>query len=468
MKDKQDNLMEKLVSLCKRRGFIFPGSEIYGGLANSWDYGPLGVELKNNIKKLWWKKFVQERGDMVGIDAALMMNPKVWEASGHVATFNDPLVEDKKTHERYRLDHLLEEAGVEDVSTMSFEQMVQKISEIGLKSPKGNELTEPKKFNLMLETYLGPVKDEDNKVYFRPETAQAMFVDFQNVLESSRQRVPFGIAQIGRAFRNEITPGNFIFRTREFDQMEIEFFVKPEEWEKWFDYWLDQQKDWMNDVGIDSTRLHFIEVPAADRAHYSKRSVDTEFDYPFGQKELYGLAYRTDYDLASHQKNSKQDLQYRDPETGEKYLPHVLEPTFGLDRTVLAVLASAYTEIDGGRTTTTEAATDTEVVLRIDKKIAPIKVAVLPLSKKVELTEPARQIVASLRKRWMCQYDETASIGKRYRRQDEIGTPYCVTFDFDSVNDNKVTVRDRDTMQQDRVAIAELEEYLASRLQGAV
>ena len=463
-----ENLMEKLVSLAKRRGFIFPGSEIYGGLANSWDYGPLGVELKNNIKKLWWKKFVQERGDIVGIDAALMMNPKVWKASGHVDTFNDPLVEDKRTHERYRLDHLLEAAGVENVSSMTFEQMVEKIQEIGLKSPKGNELTEPKKFNMMLETYLGPVKDEDNKVYFRPETAQAMFVDFPQVVEATRQRVPFGVAQVGRAFRNEITPGNFIFRTREFDQMEIEFFVHPNDWEKWFDYWLDQQKEWMNEVGIASSKLHFIEVPDADRAHYSKRSIDTEFDYPFGQKELYGLAYRTDYDLRNHQEKSKQDMQYRDPESGEKYLPHVIEPTFGLDRTVLAVLLSAYSEIEGGRTTTTEAATETEVVLRIDKKIAPIKIAVLPLSKKQELTEPARQIVASLRKRWMCQYDETASIGKRYRRQDEIGTPYCVTYDFDSVNDNKVTVRDRDTMQQDRVAIAELEEYLASRLQGAV
>ena len=465
--DKNDpNLMEKLTSLCKRRGFVFPGSEIYGGLANSWDYGPLGVELKNNIKKLWWKKFVQERGDIVGLDAALIMNPKVWQASGHVDTFNDPLVEDKKTHERYRLDHLLEEAGVEKVSEMSFEEMSAKIKEIGLKSPKGNELTEPKKFNMMLETYLGPVKDEDNKVYFRPETAQAMFVDFPQIVESTRQRIPFGAAQIGKAFRNEITPGNFIFRQREFEQMEIEFFVKPEEAGKWFEYWLERQKEWLKDVGVDQSKLHYIEVPEADRAHYSKRSVDTEFDFPFGQKELYGIAYRTDYDLANHQKHSKQDMSFRDPETNEKYIPHVIEPTFGVDRTVLAVLLSAYTEVEGGRTTTTESIKESEVVLRLDKKIAPVKVALLPLSKKEELTRPALQLAQSLRKRWVCHYDETASIGKRYRRQDEIGTPYCVTYDFDTATDGKVTVRDRDTMSQERIAIDDLPAYLAEKLES--
>jgi glycyl-tRNA synthetase len=461
--ENQNDLMEKLVSLCKRRGFIFPGSEIYGGLANSWDYGPLGVELKNNIKKLWWKKFVQERGDVVGLDAALMMNPKVWKASGHVDTFNDPLVEDKRTHERYRLDHLLEEAGVEKVSEMTFEQMTDKVKEIALKSPKGNELTEPKKFNMMLETYLGPVKDEDNKVYMRPETAQAMFVNFSNVVETTRQRIPFGIAQIGRAFRNEITPGNFIFRTREFDQMEIEYFVHPDEWEKWFEYWLEQQKQWMKDIGLSQEKLHFIEVPDADRAHYSKRSVDTEFDYPFGQKELYGIAYRTDFDLKNHQDKSKQDLEYRDPETNQKYLPHVIEPTFGADRTVLAVLLSAYTEIEGGRSTTTEAIKEAEVVLKLDPKIAPIKVAILPLSKKEELSVPAKELANKLRKHWMVMYDESQSIGKRYRRQDEIGTPYCITMDFDSLVDKKVTVRDRDTMAQERIAIDELENYFKQK-----
>jgi glycyl-tRNA synthetase len=458
-----DNLMEKLVSLCKRRGFIFPGSEIYGGLANSWDYGPLGVELKNNIKKLWWKKFVQERDDMVGIDAALVMNSKVWEASGHVATFNDPLVEDKKTHERYRLDHLLEDAGV-NVSGMGFDAMASKAKEMGLKSPKGNELTDAKQFNMMLETYLGPVKSDENKVYFRPETAQAMFVDFKNIVETSRQKLPFGVAQIGKAFRNEITPGNFIFRTREFEQMEIEYFVKPTEWEKNFEQCLEQMKSWMKDIGIAENRIHFVEIPESDRAHYSKRTIDIEFDYPFGQKELYGLAYRTDFDLKNHQDKSKQDLEYRDLEANEKYLPHVIEPSFGVDRTMLAVLVSAYTEIEGGRTTTTESNKEAEVVLRLDKKIAPIKIAVLPLSKKEELSVPAKELANKLRKRWMVQYDESQSIGKRYRRQDEIGTPYCVTMDFDSLEDKKVTVRDRDTMEQERVAIEDLENYFKDKL----
>ncbi|GAC1412068.1 MAG: glycine--tRNA ligase [Candidatus Doudnabacteria bacterium] len=462
-KEIKNDLMEKLVSLCKRRGFVFPGSEIYGGLANSWDYGPLGVELKNNIKKLWWKKFVQERGDMVGLDAALIMNTKVWQASGHVATFNDPLVEDKKTHERFRLDHLLEAAGI-NVSGMGFDAMAAKVKEINLKSPKGNELTEAKRFNMMLETFLGPVQDEENKVYFRPETAQAMFVNFQNALETSRQRIPFGIAQIGKAFRNEITPGNFIFRTREFEQMEIEYFVKPEEWEKHFEHWLEQMKSWMRDIGIAEDRLHFVEIAEADRAHYSKRTIDVEFDYPFGQKELYGLAYRTDFDLKSHQDKSKQDLEYRDPENNEKFLPHVIEPSFGVDRTILAILVSAYTEVEGGRSTTTESVKEAEIVLRLDKKIAPIKVAILPLSKKEELSVPAKELANKLRKLWMVMYDESQSIGKRYRRQDEIGTPYCVTMDFDSLEDKKVTVRDRDTMLQERVLIADLVNYFKEKL----
>lgn len=460
----EDNLMEKLVSLCKRRGFIFPGSEIYGGLANSWDYGPLGVELKNNIKKLWWQKFVQQRDDMVGIDAALMMNNKVWQASGHVGNFNDPLVEDKKTHQRYRLDHLLADFGVAVVG-LDFSELVAKAKEVGLKSPNGNELTEPKQFNMMFETFVGPVKDDDNKVYFRPETAQAMFVDFINVLETSRMRIPFGIAQIGKVFRNEITPGNFIFRTREFEQMEIEYFVRPADWQKYFEHWLEQMKQWMQDIGIDQKRLHFEEIGDGDRAHYSKRTIDIEFEYPFGQRELYGLAYRTDFDLLSHQTASKKDLEYRDPETGEKFLPHVIEPSFGLDRTVLAVLLSAYSTIEGGRSTTTESIKEEEVVLRLDKKIAPVKIAILPLSKKAELSVPAKEIAVTLRKHWYCQYDETGSIGKRYRRQDEIGTPYCLTVDFDSLEDKKVTVRDRDTMAQERVAIADLENYFRDKLE---
>lgn len=440
----ENDLMEKLVSLCKRRGFIFPGSEIYGGLANSWDYGPLGVELKNNIKKLWWKKFVQQRDDMVGIDAALMMNPKVWQASGHISNFSDPLIECKKCHSRFRAD--------------TFDQKQ-------CPNCKGTEFTAAKEFNLMFKTFMGPAEEEANIVYFRPETAQAMFVDFPQVVETSRQRIPFGIAQVGKAFRNEITPGNFIFRTREFEQMEIEYFIKESDWQKYFEYWLEQMKAWLSDIGVDASKLHYIDIPDGERAHYSKRTVDIEFDYPFGQKELYGIAYRTDYDLNQHQNASKKDLEYRDPESGEKFLPHVIEPTFGVDRTFLAVLLSAYTEIEGGRSTTTESIKETEVFLKLDKKIAPVKIAVLPLSKKDEVAKPAKELANKLRKYWYVQYDETGSIGKRYRRQDEIGTPYCVTYDFDSLEDKKVTVRDRDTMLQERVALDDLEKYFKERLE---
>ncbi|MBU6447542.1 glycine--tRNA ligase [Patescibacteria group bacterium] len=438
-----NDLMEKIVSLCKRRGFIFPGSEIYGGLANSWDYGPLGVEMKNNIKRLWWKKFVQQRDDMVGVDAALIMNPKVWQASGHLSNFNDPLIECKKCHSRFRAD--------------TFD--ADKCPNCG-----GKDFTPAKEFNLMFKTFMGPAEEEANIVYFRPETAQAMFVDFPNVLETSRKQLPFGIAQIGKAFRNEITPGNFIFRTREFEQMEIEYFIKPDEWEKQFEYWLGQMKEWVKAVGIDESKVHYVDIADADRAFYSKRTVDIEFDYPFGQRELYGLAYRTDFDLSSHQKASKQDLEYRDPETGEKFIPHVIEPSLGVDRTFLAVLLSAYSEVSGGRSTTTESIKDEEVVLRLPPEIAPIKAAVLPLSKKEELSKPARDLANALRKRWTVQYDETGSIGKRYRRQDEIGTPFCITYDFDTPNDKKVTVRDRDTMAQERVAIDDLETFLAKKL----
>lgn len=431
------------MSLCKRRGFIFPGSEIYGGLANSWDYGPLGVEMKNNIKRMWWKKFVQQRDDMVGVDAALIMNPKVWQASGHLSNFNDPLVECKKCHSRFRAD--------------TFD--ADKCPNCG-----GKDFTPAKEFNLMFKTFMGPAEEEANIVYFRPETAQAMFVDFPNVLETSRQRVPFGIAQIGKAFRNEITPGNFIFRTREFEQMEIEYFVRPEEWKKWFEYWLGQMRQWIKSVGIDESKVHEIEIEKNDRAHYSDRTVDFEFEYPFGQRELYGIAYRGNFDLVNHRMLSGQDLEYRDPETGEKFIPHVIEPSLGVDRTFLAVLLSAYSEVSGGRSTTTEAIKEEEVVLRLPPEIAPVKAAVLPLSKKEELSKPARELANALRKRWTVQYDETGSIGKRYRRQDEIGTPFCITYDFDTPNDKKVTVRDRDTMAQERVVIDDLENFLAKKL----
>jgi glycyl-tRNA synthetase len=452
----QNDLMEKIVSLCKRRGFVFPGSEIYGGLANSWDYGPLGVELKNNIKQLWWKKFVQQRDDVVGIEAALIMNPKVWQASGHVATFNDPLVEDKKTHERFRLDHLLEENGV-DVKNLAFEQMVVKVKELNLKSPKGNELTEPKQFNMMFKTNLGPVETEESEVYLRPETAQGMFVNFKNILDSSRKVLPFGIAQIGPAFRNEITPGNFIFRTREFEQMEIEYFVKPGEWEQWFDYWLEQQKEWLKELGIFENSV-FVEVPEADRAHYSKRSVDTEFKFPFGQKELYGLAYRTDYDLSQHQKMSGQSLEYTDPQTNEKFLPHVIEPTWGVNRTLLAMLCAAYTEEGEGDSK--------RVFLKLPPKLAPYKVAVFPLLKnKLELVAKAREVYDALRKDFSVAWDDRGNVGKRYYAQDEIGTPFCITVDFDTIEkDGCVTVRDRDTKDQPRIKIEELKQYIGSRV----
>lgn len=431
----ESNLMEKIISLCKRRGFIFPGSEIYGGLANSWDFGLLGLELKNNIKKLWWKMFVQERDDMDGLDASILMNPKVWESSGHLKNFSDPLVECKKCHARHRAD-----------------QVTGSCPHCG-----GNEFTASKQFQLMLKTFLGPVESEDNTVYFRPETAQAMFVDFKTIAETSHKKIPFGIAQIGKAFRNEITPGNFIFRTREFEQMEIEYFIHPQDWEKSFEHWLEEMKRWNRLIGLDGKKVHYHEIPGEERAFYSKRTVDVEFDYPFGRNELYGLAYRTDYDLKAH------GLTYCDPETGETFVPHVIEPSLGVERTVLAVLLSAYTETEA-RSGDKEAVHDKEVVLKLPKVLAPIKVAVLPLSRKEELIKPAYAIYRDLQKHWMCRYDETASIGKRYRRQDEIGTPFCVTFDFDSLTDKKVTVRDRDTMEQERVAGGQLIEYISQKL----
>ena len=429
--------MEKLVTLCKTRGFVFPGSDIYGGLANSWDYGPLGVELKNNIKQAWWKKFVTSRLDMVGIDAALLMNPKVWEASGHLATFTDPLVECKKCHERYRADQI------------DLKKACQKC---------GNKdtFTEPSSFNLMLKTWLGPKEDATATVYFRPETAQAMFVDFPLVLTSTRKRIPFGIAQIGKAFRNEITPGNFIFRQREFEQMEIELFIHPSDWEVQFEKWLALMHEWIAECGLASASVHNLEVPKDELAHYSKRTVDIEYDFPFGRKELYGIAYRTDFDLTNHEKASGKDMKYTDPVSGEKYVPHVVEPTFGVDRTFLAVLHAAYAE--------EEVEGEVRTVLRFPKHLAPIKVAVLPLSKKDELASVAEPLAEQLAKRWRTEYDETQSIGKRYRRQDEIGTPFCVTVDFETLEDKAVTVRDRDTMKQERVPLAELENYLAKQL----
>lgn len=426
--------MEKVVSLCKRRGFIFPGSEIYGGLANSWDYGPLGVELKNNVKRLWWKMFVQERSDMVGLDAALIMNPKVWEASGHLKEFSDPLVECKKCHERFRAD------------------------QIDLNAPcpqcKAKEsFTEGKQFNLMLKTFLGPAEEEANVVYFRPETAQAMFVQFKNVMQTSRKRLPFGIAQIGKAFRNEITPGNFIFRTREFEQMEIEYFVKEGEWEKYFEEWQKEMHRWIESVGIDQAKTHEVEIPDGERAHYSKRTVDFEFEYPFGQKELYGLAYRGDFDLKNHEVGSGENLKYRDPETNEEFLPHVIEPTWGVDRTVLAILLSSYTE-DGDR-----------VFLKLKPRLAPFTAAVFPLlANKQELTSKAREVYDRLRRTFSVTWDDRGNIGKRYYAQDEVGTPFCITIDFDTLENNDVTVRFRDTGTQERIPIDQLQTFLLEKI----
>ncbi len=464
-----EDLMDKIISLCKRRGFIFPGSEIYGGLANSWDYGPLGVELKNNIRQAWWKRFVQERADMVGLEGAIIMNPKVWEASGHLENFSDPLFECKKCHQRFRADQVpgveIEQKGkILDKQcgpTLSFKIIADAFCpDCGANAMEN--FTEPASFNLMLKTFLGPTEEKTNTVYLRPETAQAMFIDFNLVLETSRQKIPLGIAQIGKAFRNEITPGNYIFRTREFEQMEIEYFIKEEGWEKHFDYWLEQMKEWMKFLGLNPKHIHLRELPEEERAHYSKRTVDLDYDFPFGTKELYGIAYRTDFDLASHQKASGQDMSYTDPLTGEKFIPHIIEPTFGVDRSVLAVLVEHYDEDEAP--TAEEGEKEKRVVLRLPKAIAPIKVAVLPLSKKSELEKVAQSIADKLRQHFVVNYDETQSIGKRYRRQDEIGTPYCLTIDFESLEDKKVTVRDRDTMKQERIDIEGIAEYLKEKL----
>jgi glycyl-tRNA synthetase len=392
----------------------------------------LGVELKNNIKQLWWDRFVKRRDDVVGIEAALIMNPKVWEASGHVNAFNDPMVECKNCHERYRADQI-------DITAPC-------------PNCKKSAFTEVKQFNMMFKTNLGPVTDEKSTVYLRPETAQGMFVNFKNILDTMRKTLPFGIAQIGPAFRNEITPGNFIFRTREFEQMEIEYFVKPGEWEQWFEYWLEQQKEWLKEMGIEKDAV-FVEIAEADRAHYSKRSVDTEYKFPFGQKELYGLAYRSDFDLSQHQKMSGQSLEYMDPQTNEKFLPHVIEPTWGVNRTFLAVLCSAYREADD------------RIYLKLPAKLAPYKVAVFPLLKnKPELVAKAREIYQELQKHFTVAWDERGNVGKRYYSQDEIGTPFCITVDFDSLENGTVTVRNRDSKEQERVKIEELVSYFQKQL----
>ena len=438
--------MEKIIALAKNRGFVFQGSEIYGGLANSYDFGPLGAQLKKNIKDLWWKMFVESRSDVVGLAANIIMNTKVWEASGHLKNFNDELVECRSCHSRQRADELEADKG-------------KKIEDIACPVCGKKEWTSPTMFNTMFKTNLGPVESDESAVYLRPETAQAMFVDFNEVARVARRKLPLGIAQIGKAFRNEITTGNFIFRLREFEQMEIEYFIEPpktkKDWEKHFDAWLKEIHRFLEALGVDMKRVKDVDVPKEERAHYSEKTVDVEFQYPFGQKELYGLAYRGDYDLKAH------GVTYKDPATGKEFVPHVIEPSFGVERTILATLLSAYTEeeartADGGK--------ETRIVMKFPKEIAPVKVAVLPLSDKEELTKVATGIWETLQGSFATEYDDTQSIGKRYRRQDEIGTPYCVTVDFESLEDKAVTVRDRDTMKQDRVEIKKLEEYLRGKL----
>lgn len=435
--------MEKIVSLCKRRGFIFPSSEIYGGLQGFWDFGPLGVELKNNIKRMWWKKFVQERKDVVGLDSAIIMHPVVWEKSGHVAGFADRLLECKDCHNRFKK---------EDISAADG-------SGGSCPNCSSTNFSEEKEFNTMFKTFVGPVEDSASVTYLRPETAQGTFVNFENVVNSMRVKLPFGIAQVGKAFRNEITPGNFIFRSREFEQMELEFFVKPEEDKKWFDYWVEESYQWFLDLGIKKENIKKRPQKKEELAHYAKETVDIEYKYPFekGWAELLGIANRTDYDLKKH------NQEYNDSENNQKITPYIIEPSFGVDRAALTFLLDAYEEVKGGRTTTTESTKEAEVVLRLHKELAPIKVAVLPLSKKENLAKLAQSVYDGLKTGFAAAYDEVASIGRRYRRQDEIGTPYCVTVDFDSLEDEAVTVRDRDTMQQDRIKISELVTYLKEK-----
>jgi glycyl-tRNA synthetase len=437
--------MDSLTSLAKRRGIVFPSSEIYGGLRSSWDYGPLGVELKNNVKRAWWRSMVQLRDDVVGMDSAIIMSPRVWEASGHVAGFSDPLVECLSCHQRFREDHLA--AG----------------QDRGAVCPNcgNNQFTEPRQFNLMFKTHLGPVEDESSVAYLRPETAQGMFVDFRTVQQASRLKVPFGIAQVGKSFRNEITPSNFIFRTREFEQMEMEFFVEPGSDERWFEYWLQARLDWFLELGVRRENLRLRPHESEELAHYAKAATDIEYEFPFGWAELEGVANRQDFDLRQHQEFSGEDLTYYDQENDRRYLPFVVEPALGVERAVLAFLLDAY-RVDEAPSAKGEM--EKRTFLALHRSLAPIKLAVLPLSRNEALVPEARRVHDLVKGRWMTSYDDAGAIGRRYRRQDEVGTPFCVTVDFDSINDRAVTVRDRDTMAQDRVSIDKLVDYLEGRL----
>jgi glycyl-tRNA synthetase len=453
----EQNLMEKVVSLCKRRGFIFPACEIYGGFANAYSYGPYGTELKNNIKRLWWKKFVHDRADIVGMDGPILLHPKLWEASGHTSGFNDAMVDCKECKKRFRADHLVEELTGEDMEGR-LEDMTKTIKELNAKCPNcgKSNWTDAKNFNMMFKTEMN---GHDGDVYLRPETAGAIFVDFKNILDSMRVKIPFGIAQIGKAFRNEIVAGNFIFRLREFEQMEIEYFIEPEaEWEPLFENWLVLQEEFALELGAKKENVSRYEHPKDKLSHYSKKTIDTMFNFPFGIKELFGIAHRSDFDLTQHSTFSGVKLEYFDQEKNKRYTPHVLEPTFGVDRAVLVALCSAYNEedLDG----------ETRIVMKFPKKIAPIHVAIFPLMKKEELTGVAKKIFNDLKKSFVTEYDEAGSIGKRYRRQDEVGTPFCLTIDYDSLNDDAVTVRDRDSMKQERIKIAELKSYLTEKMEN--
>ncbi len=457
-----DKSMEKIVALCKGRGFVFPGSEIYGGLANTWDYGPLGVEFKNNVKRAWWKKFVQESPYNVGLDSAILMNPQTWVASGHVGGFSDPLMDCKECKTRHRADKLIEDYAAEkgeviNVGGWSDQQMLDYIIENNIVCPECGKLnyTDIRKFNLMFKTFQGVTEDSKAELFLRPETAQGIFVNFKNIQRSTRKKIPFGVGQVGKSFRNEITPGNFTFRTREFEQMELEFFCAPGTDLEWFPYWRGYCENWLYSLGIKKENLKLRDHDPEELSHYSKATTDIEFMFPFGWGELWGIADRTDFDLTQHANHSGENMEYVDPYTNEKYIPYVVEPSLGADRVALAFLVEAYDEEEVGEG-------DVRTVLRLHPALAPYKAAVLPLSKK--LSEKAEEVFAEISKDFMCEFDDAGSIGKRYRRQDEIGTPICITYDFESEETGTVTVRDRDTMEQERIAIADLKEYIAKKL----
>ena len=442
--------MEDIISLCKRRGFIYQGSDVYGGLSGTWDYGPLGVQLKRNIMQLWWRRFVEERDDIYGVDAAILMNQKVWKASGHVDTFVDPLCEDTVNHRRYRTDHILKDNGI-DVDGMTMEQMDAVIAERGIKSPDGNPLSRSRTFNMMFKTHVGATESEDSISYLRPETAQGIFTNFKNVVDSFYPNLPFGIAQQGKAFRNEIAPRDFVFRSREFEQMEIEYFVDPNKWQEAFDELLAATHAFLEELGLKPEHIHELDVPPEDRAHYSKKTIDIEYDYPIGREELMGIAYRTDFDLMNIQRVSNKSMEYTVKGTNTKLVPHVIEPSFGVERALMAVLSSAYREDEQNG--------EKRVYLALPEYLAPVKFAVSPLLKnKPELVEKAREVYAQLAKAnpGRVMWDDNGNIGKRYRRQDEIGTPHCVVIDFQTLEDGTVTVRERDTTEQRRVSINEL------------